>query len=111
MSAAPISVGHTSTTSAPTTSTREASSRQARSSSSEVMPPGSGVPVPGANAGSSTSTSTLMTTLYADLAKGVEVQDAMRDAQRKVLADPATSHPFFWAPFNLIGNWRLQVEE
>jgi CHAT domain-containing protein len=19
------------------------------------------------------------------------------------------SHPFFWAPFNLIGNWRLKV--
>lgn len=58
---------------------------------------------------SDAATEKLMTTLYADLAKGVEVQDAMRDAQRAVLADPKTAHPYFWAPFNLIGNWRLQV--
>ena len=50
-----------------------------------------------------------MTTLYADLAKGDAVQDAMRDAQRAVLANPATAHPYYWAPFNLIGNWRLKV--
>ena len=35
--------------------------------------------------------------------------DQMREAQRAVMADPATAHPFYWAPFNLIGNWRLQV--
>ncbi|QIL20911.1 CHAT domain-containing protein [Thermomonas sp. HDW16] len=58
---------------------------------------------------SDAATEKLMTTLYADLAKGEEVQDAMRDAQRAVMADPATSHPFYWAPFNLIGNWRLKV--
>ena len=33
----------------------------------------------------------------------------MRDAQRAVMADPETTHPFYWAPFNLIGNWRLKV--
>ena len=43
------------------------------------------------------------------LARGVQVQDAMRDAQRAVMADPETAHPFYWAPFNLIGNWRLKV--
>ena len=58
---------------------------------------------------SDAATEKLMTTLYADLAKGEEVQDAMRDAQRTVMADPETSHPFYWAPFNLIGNWRLKV--
>ena len=58
---------------------------------------------------SDAATETLMTTLYNDLAEGVAVQDAMRDAQRAVLANPETAHPFFWAPFNLIGNWRLQV--
>ena len=57
------------------------------------------------------ATEKLMTTLYDDLAKGEQVQDAMRDAQRAVLADPATAHPFFWAPFNLIGNWRLTVQK
>ena len=55
------------------------------------------------------ATETLMRTLYTDLAEGVQVQDAMRDAQRAVLANPATAHPFYWAPFNLIGNWRLKV--
>ena len=29
--------------------------------------------------------------------------------QLAVLKDPKMSHPFFWAPFNLIGNWRLTV--
>lgn len=58
---------------------------------------------------SDAATEQLMTTLYADLAKGEKVQDAMRDAQRTVLANPQTAHPYYWAPFNLIGNWRLQV--
>lgn len=58
---------------------------------------------------SDAATEKLMTTLYADLARGEQVQDAMRDAQRAVMADPETSHPFYWAPFNLIGNWRLKV--
>ncbi|WP_310649445.1 CHAT domain-containing protein [Thermomonas sp. S9] len=58
---------------------------------------------------SDAATEQLMTTLYADLAKGEPVQDAMRDAQRAVLANPETAHPYYWAPFNLIGNWRLQV--
>lgn len=58
---------------------------------------------------SDAATETLMTTLYTDLARGDEVQDAMRDAQRKVMANPETAHPFYWAPFNLIGNWRLKV--
>ena len=58
---------------------------------------------------SDAATETLMTTLYADLAKGEQVQDAMRDAQLAVMANPATAHPFYWAPFNLIGNWRLRI--
>jgi CHAT domain-containing protein len=33
----------------------------------------------------------------------------MREAQLAVMKDPATAHPFYWAPFNLIGNWRLRV--
>jgi len=58
---------------------------------------------------SDAATEKLMTTLYTDLAKGDEVQDAMRAAQLAVMADPETSHPFYWAPFNLIGNWRLRI--
>jgi CHAT domain-containing protein len=30
---------------------------------------------------------------------------ALRDAQRALLAKPATRHPYYWAPFALIGNW------
>ena len=58
---------------------------------------------------SDAATEKLMTTLYTDLAKGDQVQDAMRAAQLAVMADPATAHPFYWAPFNLIGNWRLRI--
>ena len=60
---------------------------------------------------SDAATEKLMTTLYADLAKGDQVQDAMRHAQRAVMADPETAHPFYWAPFNLIGNWRLRITQ
>ena len=58
------------------------------------------------------ATRKLMTTLYDSLARGISVQDAMRDAQLAVLRDrdaPQHASPKFWAPFNLIGNWRLQV--
>lgn len=58
---------------------------------------------------SDAATEKLMTTFYGDLAHGANAQDAMRDAQRAVLANPATAHPYYWAPFNLIGNWRLRV--
>ena len=47
----PTPVGITSTTSAPTSSSSAATVRTASSSSLGVMPPGSGVPVPGMNAG------------------------------------------------------------
>ena len=57
MSAEPTAVGITSTTSAPTISSSAASVRAAQRRSAVVIPPGSGVPVPGANAGSRTSTS------------------------------------------------------
>src|SRR5215203_1255181 len=62
MSAEPTSVGTTSTMSVPTTSSRMATSHTAQSSSAAVIPPGSGVPVPGAKAGSSTSMSTVRKT-------------------------------------------------
>ena len=30
---------------------------------------------------------------------------ALQAAQRSMLADPLLSHPAYWAPFLLIGNW------
>ena len=58
---------------------------------------------------SDAATEKLMTTFYGALSHGTTAQDAMRDAQRAVLANPSTAHPYYWAPFNLIGNWRLRV--
>lgn len=51
----------------------------------------------------------LMRTLYRELARGTDLQRAMQAGQLAVLQQPRTAHPFFWAPFNLIGNWRLTV--
>jgi len=51
----------------------------------------------------------LMRTLYKALAQGTDVQRAMQAGQLAVLRTPGRSHPFFWAPFNVIGNWRLTV--
>jgi len=50
-----------------------------------------------------------MSTLYQQLRSGQSVQDAMRAGQLALLHERRFSHPFFWAPFNLIGNWRLTV--
>lgn len=55
------------------------------------------------------STEALMTALYAELAKGAEAVQAMQTAQLAVLKRPRFKHPFFWAPFNLIGDWRMQI--
>jgi CHAT domain-containing protein len=55
------------------------------------------------------STAVLMSTLYGELARGADIQSAMQAAQLAVLRNPRQKHPFFWAPFNLIGNWRLTV--
>ncbi|MBV8501837.1 MAG: CHAT domain-containing protein [Paucibacter sp.] len=49
----------------------------------------------------------LMVRFYAGLAgpdQPTKAQ-ALRQAQRELLADKAFAHPFFWAPFSLIGNW------
>ncbi|MFC0591248.1 CHAT domain-containing protein [Ottowia pentelensis] len=57
------------------------------------------------------ATELLMSTLYGALAKGQDVQRAMQAAQIAVLRQPKLAHPFFWAPFNLIGDWRLTVRD
>ncbi|KDR33466.1 hypothetical protein BG57_08010 [Caballeronia grimmiae] len=55
------------------------------------------------------STALTMRTFYGSLTKGAEAIDAMRDAQLAVLANSKFAHPFYWAPFDLMGNWRLTV--
>ncbi|MCD9027919.1 CHAT domain-containing protein [Luteimonas sp. BDR2-5] len=55
------------------------------------------------------ATEILMTTLYGELARGTDLQTAMQHAQLALLDRPEFEHPFFWAPFNVIGNWRLHT--
>lgn len=52
------------------------------------------------------STRDLMLALYDRLGQGQNLALAMQQAQLKLLRQPATSHPYYWAPFVLIGDWR-----
>jgi len=55
------------------------------------------------------STDLLMGRLYRDLASGQDLMSSMRQAQLDVQKNRRFAHPFFWAPFNVVGNGRLQV--
>jgi CHAT domain-containing protein len=48
---------------------------------------------------------TLVTDFYRGLRSGDSKAQALRAAQRQLLADPRFSHPAYWAPFLMIGNW------
>ena len=53
------------------------------------------------------STSQLMSNLYSNLRlDGISKSKALCDAQRALRNDETFAHPFHWAPFILIGNWR-----
>ncbi len=52
------------------------------------------------------STRQLMEAFYKSLASGHGKADALRTAQLSLLGNPATKHPYFWAPFLLLGDWR-----
>lgn len=52
------------------------------------------------------ATSLLMTEFYSQLKAGVAKGEALRRAQLKLLGDPQTRDPYFWAPFIMIGDWR-----
>ncbi len=52
------------------------------------------------------STAELMAEFYRELANtDLSKAEALRLAQIKVLKDPQFSHPYYWSPFVLIGNW------
>ncbi|MEO1402343.1 MAG: CHAT domain-containing protein [Cyanobacteria bacterium J06635_1] len=53
------------------------------------------------------STATLMGQFYQQLAKtpGITKAEALRAAQLRLLKQPQYQHPFYWAPFVLVGNW------
>ena len=50
------------------------------------------------------ATADLMTSFYRALLTGIRPAAALRRAQCELLA--THPHPFFWAPFTLIGDWR-----
>lgn len=54
------------------------------------------------------STADLMTTFYQHFVQSnpkLTKAESLRQAQLKLLNDPRSHHPFFWAPFVLVGNW------
>ena len=51
-------------------------------------------------------TQALMTTFYERLGKGDDIAQSMRAAQLAMLADPQLAHPYYWAPFIIVGDWR-----
>ena len=52
------------------------------------------------------STRDLMVEFYKQLAAGANKGAALRAAELKVMRNPQTAHPFYWAPFILMGDWR-----
>lgn len=52
------------------------------------------------------STSSLMVDFYQEMAQsGTTKAEALRQSQLKLLQRPEFRHPFFWAPYVLVGNW------
>ena len=51
------------------------------------------------------STAQLMSEFYQELSKGVRKAEALRTAQLKLFKQAKYQHPFYWAPFVLVGNW------
>lgn len=52
------------------------------------------------------STADFMSEFYKQLAKpGIAKSEALRQAQLFLLKQPKYNHPFYWAPFVLVGNW------
>ena len=53
---------------------------------------------------SDSSTSSLMTRFHDGLRRGLAKDEAMRQAMVAVSAEPSTAHPYYWAPFFLMGS-------
>jgi CHAT domain-containing protein len=49
--------------------------------------------------------SLLMTNFYTNITQNLGKAEALRQAQLKLLNNPKMSHPFYWSPFILVGNW------
>ncbi|NES25526.1 MAG: CHAT domain-containing protein, partial [Symploca sp. SIO3E6] len=52
------------------------------------------------------STARLMVQFYQEFLQGdISKAEALRHAQLALLKQPQYQHPFFWAPFVLVGGW------
>jgi CHAT domain-containing protein len=52
------------------------------------------------------ATSTLMSQFYQELGKERATKaEAIRRAQQSILQNPQWQHPYYWAPYVLVGNW------
>ncbi len=52
------------------------------------------------------ATAFLMNEFYETLTNStITKAEALRQAQRALMAQPKFQHPFFWASYTLIGNW------
>lgn len=52
------------------------------------------------------STRETMQAFYKELAAGQSKAESLRRAQLSVMHDPRFAHPYFWAPFVVLGDWR-----
>jgi len=52
------------------------------------------------------STAVLMKAFYGALKAGKAKDEALREAQLALLKNPRTAHPFHWAAFQIIGDWK-----
>jgi CHAT domain-containing protein len=52
------------------------------------------------------STRDTMTNFYKELAAGQPKGEAMRRAQLATMSDPRFAHPYYWAPFIILGDWK-----
>jgi CHAT domain-containing protein len=52
------------------------------------------------------STAQLMGDMYRRRGAETTKIEALRQAQMAMASRPRTAHPFYWAPFILMGNWK-----
>ncbi|NEN94887.1 MAG: CHAT domain-containing protein [Moorea sp. SIO3I7] len=51
-------------------------------------------------------TAVLMNRFYQELTdKSISKAEALNRAQKSILQDPSYEHPYFWAPYIMVGNW------
>lgn len=52
------------------------------------------------------ATCALVPLFYQNLLEGLGAARALGMAQREIKKNPSFDHPFYWAPFGVVGGWR-----